>query len=176
MRRLTITLATVGLALAVWVAPSLAGPHKRPAHRASTTRHTASSRARSSATGDLLRASLAPSVPADPAIDGAKPGAAPWVLRSGDVVVSADGRVVVHLAGFLIPGKGVGPVRTLTASVYCDASTTAAATTTAAKLSSRGDATIDATAKLPASCFGPVVLVHPNGQAGSYVAASGWAH
>jgi hypothetical protein len=45
----------------------------------------------------------------------------------------------------------------------------------AAPLSSAGDATIDAKVRLPRSCLAPIVLVHPNGQAGAYVAASGWA-
>src|ERR671920_1853391 len=35
----------------------------------------------------LIRASLAPSVPTDPEFHGVTPGAAPWVLRRGDVEI-----------------------------------------------------------------------------------------
>lgn len=125
------------------------------------------------ATGDLLSSMLAPSVPKDPMIAGATPGALPWKLASGDVTVT-ETHVLLHLRGFVIPGKGVGPVKTVDASLYCNGSTKPTATTAASKLSSAGDATMEAAVKTPKSCLAPLVLVHPNGQRSSYVAASGW--
>jgi hypothetical protein len=179
MHRLWTTLAIAGLALAVWTVPSLAARQsghpktaKKTAYATGTKQTTRKARATMSA-ADLLRSSLAPSVPADPMIAGAKPGALPWRLKSGDVVISGS-HVLLHFTGFLIPGKGVGPVKTVDASLYCDGSTTPAATTAASKLSSLGDATIDAAMTVPKRCLAPLVLVHPNGQAASYVAASGW--
>ena len=177
MRRLPTALALASLALAAWAGPSLAARHTgHPSAKTTayaTSRGARTTMAKKAAAGDLLRSTLAPSVPADPTIDGAKPGALPWNLKSGDVVVS-DGHVQLHLAGFLIPGKGVGPVKTVSASLYCDGSAKPVATTKSSALSSAGDAAIDTAVAVPKSCIAPIVLVHPNGDAGSYVAASGW--
>lgn len=177
MRRLWTTLLTAGLAAAVWAVPTLAayGGHSNSAKGSvsATVTRRSTQKARATTAGDLLSSMLAPSVPGDPTIARAKPGALPWKLTSGDVVVT-DTSILLHLRGFVIPGKGVGPVKTVDASLYCNGKTTAAVTSTATKLSSAGDATIDAPLAVPKSCIAPFVLVHPNGQSDSYVAASGW--
>jgi len=132
--------------------------------------------------GVVLSGSLAPSVPSDPAVHGVAAGALPWVLDRGTVRLQAGGRLRVELRGLVIPiahgGLPAGtarPVTTVSASLYCapDAAA-AAATTAAAPISESGDATIDDTIALPAGCLAPTVLVHPNGGAGAYIAATGW--
>lgn len=180
MRRLLTVLAVAGLAAATAV-PALAARTDDPPAKAQTARSTApkvtakpgKTKKAAMATEELLRSAVAPSVPGDPTIAGAKPGALPWKIASGTIVVG-QGRISVSLGGFVIPGKGVGPVKTVTASLYCNGSMKPAATTKPVALSSSGDATIHAKAALPKSCIAPLVLVHPNGQATSYVAASGW--
>lgn len=180
MRRLSTALAIAGLAAATAVPALAARTDGQPAKAktvhttaAKVTAKTRKAKKGAMATADLLRSTVAPSVPSDPTVAGAKPGALPWKLASGNIVVG-QGRISVSLAGFLIPGKGVGPVKTVSASLYCDGNMKPAATTKPVTLSSAGDATIDAKATLPKSCIAPLVLLHPNGQATSYVAASGW--
>lgn len=123
--------------------------------------------------------SLAPSLPTDPAIDGTAPGGVPWVIDRGTARVQANGRVRVELEGLVIPvahgtfpaGTAL-PVTTVSASVACAGG--AVATTNSVPLSADGDARIDDTVDLPSTCLAPVVLVHPNGGAGAYIAVSGW--
>jgi hypothetical protein len=124
----------------------------------------------------LFASAVAPSVPADPAIHGAAAGGLPWVLRSGSTDLRRDGRLSVRVRGLVIPGMGTpGPVKTVSASLYCGADTTAAiGTTPAAPLSMAGDARIAGRLTLPAKCLAPIVLVHPNGAAGAYIATSGF--
>jgi hypothetical protein len=127
----------------------------------------------------LFRATLAPSVPSDPVLHGVAPGGLPWVLDSGQARLRHDGRLSVRVRGLVLPGppgNGTpGPITTVNASLYCGADTTAAAATTATvPLSSAGDARIDERVTLPAKCLAPVVLVHPNGGATAYIAASGF--
>jgi hypothetical protein len=130
---------------------------------------------------DVLRASLAPSMPGDPAFHGVTPGAAPWVLARGDVRVKLRGRFEVKLRGLVIPnppGDGTtGPVHSVSASLYCgaDSETAAADTTPSVPISARGNARIrDRSFNVPATCLAPIVLVHPNGDATKYIAVSGW--
>ena len=174
MRRLLLSISVVTLGLAVWALPSLAAHHRSSATGAKGARATGR-RAAVASQAPFFQASLAPSVPADPMIDGAKPGAAPWILDTGRVDIAAGGQTTVDLTGFVIPGKGVGPVKTLSASLFCGGATKPAATTGQAALSASGDAHLSARLSLPATCLAPTVLVHPNGATGSYVAASGWA-
>ena len=71
------------------------------------------------------------------------------------------------------PGRGYpGLVKTVTASLYCGGSVQGS--TPSAPLSSRGDAELDGSVTVPAKCLQPTVLVHPNGGAGAYIAASGF--
>jgi hypothetical protein len=122
--------------------------------------------------------SLAPSVPGDPTLNGATPGGAPWVLRRGAAQLRGDGRLEVRVRGLVIPnapGNGTpGPVMTVSASLYCGDSTMAAGTTPSAPISRRGDAAIEGQISVPAKCLAPTVLIHPNGLAGVYIAASGF--
>lgn len=68
--------------------------------------------------------------------------------------------------------KAQSPVKTVTASLYCGGAVEG--TTPSAPLSSRGDAELDGTVTVPSKCLQPTVLVHPNGGAGVYIAASGF--
>jgi hypothetical protein len=130
----------------------------------------------------LLTSTLAPSMPTDPAIHGVAAGGLPWMLDRGSVRLKADGSVRIEIEGLVIPiahgtfpaGKAL-PVTTVSASLYCapDASA-AAATTQAVPISATGNAMIVDTITLPATCLAPIVLVHPNGGAAAYIAASGW--
>lgn len=130
----------------------------------------------------LLRSAVAPSLPTDPVIHGVAAGGLPWVLGRGGIRLRSDGRIRVTLVGLVIPvahgsfpAGTARPVTTVSASLYCAPdSTAAAATTMAVPISADGDATIDDTITLPSTCLAPIVLVHPNGIAGAYIATSGW--
>ena len=128
----------------------------------------------------LLEATLAPSVPTDPSFHGVAPGGAPWVLRRGDVELRRGGRLELEVRGLVIPnppGDGTpGPVKTVSASLYCgaDSDTTAADTTPQVPISARGNARIrDRSFTVPATCLAPLILVHPNGDATHYIALDG---
>lgn len=126
----------------------------------------------------LLRASLVPSLPTDDTLHGVAPGGVPWVLDRGSVRLKRDGRLRLRVEGLVIPPpqgtNTAGGVTRITASVFCASSTTAAATSDSAPLSQAGDARIDDDLTLSGACVGPVVLVHPNGNATRYIAASGF--
>jgi hypothetical protein len=130
----------------------------------------------------LFRTALAPSLPTDPAIHGVAAGAAPWVLRHGEVQIDRDGRVRAKLDGLVIPvahgtfpAGTARPVTVVSASLYCGAdSSAAAATTSSVPISEDGDAVISEKVALPSTCLAPIVLVHPNNLAATYIAASGW--
>jgi hypothetical protein len=62
----------------------------------------------------------------------------------------------------------------VSASLFCGDSTTPSATTQQVPLSNEGNAEIETRLSLPATCLGPVVLVHPNGNVHAYIAATGW--
>jgi hypothetical protein len=131
--------------------------------------------------GQLIRETLAPSVPTDPTFHGVAPGGAPWVLKEGSVELSSNGRLDLRVRGLVIPvapGNGTpGPVTTISASLFCgaDTDTMAAATTGQVPISRRGDARIrDKSFDVPATCLAPIVLVNPNGIANLYIAVDGW--
>jgi hypothetical protein len=103
------------------------------------------------------------------------------VLKRGDVELKSTGKLELRVKGLVIPnppGEGTaGPVKTITASLYCgaDSDATAADTSAAAPLSSRGNARIeDRSFAVPDTCLAPAILVHPNGDATHYIAAEGW--
>lgn len=128
----------------------------------------------------LVKESMAPSVPSDPTFHGVAPGAAPWVLRRGEVQVKRH-RLELRVRGLVIPvapGNGTpGPVNTISASLYCgaDSSTAAADTTGQVPISRGGDARIrERSFDVPDTCLAPVVLVHPNGDVTHYIAVDGW--
>jgi hypothetical protein len=129
----------------------------------------------------LIKESLAPSQPTDPTFHGVGPGAAPWVLKRGEVRLKRDGKLNLRVKGLVIPGapgNGTpGPVTTIRASLYCgaDSSTAAADTSQPVPISSKGDARIhDTSFTVPATCLAPVILVHPNADAAHYIAVDGW--
>lgn len=128
----------------------------------------------------VFKASLAPSQIDDPPIHAVGPGGAPWVLDRGSVEIKAKGRLELRVRGLVIPNPPgddtPGPVTTISASLYCgaDADTTAADTSKQVPLSSDGDARIhDRSFHVPATCLAPVILVHPNGSTGAYIALTG---
>jgi hypothetical protein len=130
--------------------------------------------------GQLIRESLAPSMPTDPAFHGVTPGGAPWLLKEGSVQLSGH-RLDLRVRGLVIPappGDGTpGPVTTIGASLYCgaDSNTTAAATTGQVPISRKGDARIrDDSFDVPSTCLAPVILVNPNGIASLYISVDGW--
>jgi hypothetical protein len=126
----------------------------------------------------VIDESLAPSQPTDPTLHGVSPGGAPWVLKSGGVRLKRDGKLDLRVQGLVIPSLGTaGPVTTISASLYCgaDSNTTAADTSQQVPISSSGDARIhDDSFTVPATCLAPVILVHPNGAATTYIALDGW--
>src|SRR4051794_32025677 len=127
-------------------------------------------------------ASLAASLPADPAIHAVTAGGLPWALTRGSVRLSHDGELRVEIRGLVIPvahgtfPAGVAsPVTTVSASLYCAPEASAAVATTASvPISASGNARIEDDLTLPAACLAPVVLVHPNGGLAAYIASSGW--
>jgi hypothetical protein len=126
----------------------------------------------------LLSTSLAPSVPTDPTLLGAAAGGVPWVLRSGQAKLHSGGRLTVRIRGLLIPsGPGAGttgPVKSVSASLYCGANSTPVGTSAPVPLSSDGDARITTTLALPTKCQIPALLIHPNGALGAYITTSGF--
>lgn len=130
-----------------------------------------------SASAGSLHGTLAPSKPTDPPFHGVVAGGLPWVLNHGRVAVTPEGEFNVALDGLVIPALGTpGPVKTVSASLYCgaDANAVAAATTKSVPLSSRGDAEINDHVTLPDTCLAPIVLIHPNGNPHAYISVTGW--
>lgn len=128
--------------------------------------------------GDVLRAALVGSQPADHAVHGVAPGNVPWVIDRGSVRLRGNGRLKLRVDGLVIPAPAgnntAGGVTTITASVYCGDDTTAAAKSAAVPLSQSGDARIDQKLTIAGACVAPVVLVNPNGGAARFIAATGF--
>jgi len=121
---------------------------------------------------DLLRAPIAGSLTNDPTIFRVTPGGAPWVIDRGSARVRTDGRLEVRVEGLIIPrGDNINPVPRLAASVACNAKVVA--TTGTVPFSRSGDARIRAHVKLPRRCIAPVVMLNPNGDAGTYIGITG---
>src|SRR4051812_5947883 len=91
----------------------------------------------------LVDATLAPSLPSDPGFHGVTAGAAPWVLKRGSVELTRN-RLELEVRGLVIPsppGDGTaGPVKTISASLYCgaDSETKLADTTATTPISPSG--------------------------------------
>lgn len=123
----------------------------------------------------ILKSSVDPSVPTDPALHGVEAGSAPWVLERGVIRLGGDGHLKVDVKGLIIPGLGTpGPVTSIDASIFCGNETMPAATTGTFPLSAAGDGLIKATVSLPASCQTPAVLIDPLGIDSIYIASSGF--
>ena len=111
-------------------------------------------------------------------IRGVASAGAPWVA-SGDVEVDKHGRLRVDVEGLLLTNGTTGPVRGVRASLTCQDGDVVA-TTGVVPLSTAGDAQIDETISVPASCVGPIVLIRigrttsANDVLGPWIAASGF--
>jgi hypothetical protein len=128
---------------------------------------------------DLLRSGLVGSTPlarGGAAIFGVNPGGVPWVTDKGSSVrVRRDGRIDVRIEGLVIPppdGTNTNPVPGITASLYCNAML-ADATEPVTPLDTAGNGRIRANITIPDKCVAPVVLLNPNGNPATYIAASG---
>jgi hypothetical protein len=139
------------------------------------TAATADHGGRSHGHGKPLRSHLVGSILSDPPIHGVTRGGAPWV-GGGSVKLDRKGRFEVRIRGLVIPTLGnPGPVTSLTFSLYCAPDSSGAAFTTGSTpLSSKGNARLRQRVTVPQRCLAPVVLGHPNGSAGVYIAASGF--
>jgi hypothetical protein len=139
---------------------------------------SASGSSRDNGNGEaLVRSGLAPSVPTDPAFHGIAAAGAPWVLSGSSVRLKASGELDISIDGLILPSLGTaGPVTTVSASLLCggDANANRAATTGTFPLSQAGDARIEETLSLPATCLAPIFVIHPNGGTARYIAVSGW--
>jgi hypothetical protein len=139
---------------------------------------SASGSSRDNGNGEaLVRSGLAPSVPTDPAFHGIAAAGAPWVLSDSSVRLKASGELDISIDGLILPSLGTaGPVTTVSASLLCggDANANRAATTGTFPLSQAGDARIEETLSLPATCLAPIFVIHPNGVTARYIAVSGW--
>ena len=122
-------------------------------------------------------------MPGDPTFHGVSPGSVPWVLQRGEVRLKRNGQFRLRLRGLVIPSppgdNTPGPVNTVNASLYCGAdsgpgSEIPAATTSQVPISRQGDADINTTITVPAVCLAPLILVHPNGSASTYISLEGW--
>jgi hypothetical protein len=124
----------------------------------------------------LLRQHLVGSILSDGPIHGVVRGGLPW-QGGGDAKLDRKGRFEARIRGLIIPSLGnAGPVTTITISLYCspDSSTTAAFTTQSVPLSQDGNARVRQHVTVPSRCLAPVLLVHPNGGAGAFIAATGF--
>jgi hypothetical protein len=118
-----------------------------------------------------------PTANGGPTIHNVVPGGVPWVIDQSEVRIKQDGEFDLEVRGLVIPSRGdPDGVTSVSASLFCgaDGETTPAATTAAVPLSTAGDAKIAANLTLPATCFAPIVVVHPNGRVTTYIAISGW--
>lgn len=127
--------------------------------------------------GKLFTLRLAGSILSDPPIHASLRGGAPWDLRKGETSLTSKGHFRLVVRGLVISGTdNAGPVTTITASLHCapDSDPAPAFTAGPVPLSHSGNAEIEQKVTVPARCLAPVVLVHPNGGATRYIAATGW--
>ena len=83
-------------------------------------------------------------------------GGVPWSLESGRAKLFADGRLHVEVEGLVVAASGINPVGTGKAVVTC--SSIEVASSAAVPFSRAGDAEVDTTVSLPASCLAPAVF------------------
>ena len=124
----------------------------------------------------LLRQHLVGSILSDGPIHGVVRGGLPW-QGGGDAKLNKRGRFEARIRGLIIPSLGnAGPVTSITISLYCspDSNSAAAFTTQSVPLSQNGNARVRQHVTVPSRCLAPVLLVHPNGGAGAYIAATGF--
>jgi len=125
--------------------------------------------------GKVLRTHLVGSILSDPAIHGVIRGGLPWV-GTGTATLDGKGRFKVRIRGLVIPTMGnPGPVTSLKFSLFCAPDSSGPAFTTGSTpLSRDGNAQLRQHVTVPQRCLAPVVLAHPNGGLGAYIAASGF--
>jgi hypothetical protein len=124
----------------------------------------------------LLRQHLVGSILSDQPIHGVVRGGLPW-QGGGDAKLDRRGRFEARIRGLIIPSLGsAGPVTSITISLYCspDSNPAAAFTTQSVPLSQDGNARVRQQVTVPSRCLAPVLLVHPNGGAAAYIAATGF--
>jgi hypothetical protein len=130
----------------------------------------------------LIFQTLVPSKKAGPNVFGIKPGGADWFLNRGKAKIRSDGSIKVRVRGLVLANNVVPPGFTVTASLFCNGDPVPPATTGTAvgttappvPLSATGDAVITGKFTLPAVCYAPTVMVNPNGNAGTYIAITGF--
>jgi hypothetical protein len=125
----------------------------------------------------LFSTRLVGSVLADPPIHLVTRGGVPWDLKRGSATLDRDGRFKLRVRKLVVAGtNNPDGVTSISASLLCapDSNAAPAFTVGPVPLSSDGDARIRRRVTVPARCLAPVVLVHPNGNATRYIAASGF--
>lgn len=123
--------------------------------------------------GDVFRTSVIAAASGD-SIHGVT-AAADWRLRRGSVRIKSDDdelELRVELRGLVLRSTGRPGVEAVRAALFCGGAR--ADTTRSARLSRRGDARIRDEVDAPRRCLAPTVLVQPNGNAGVFVAATGF--
>jgi hypothetical protein len=124
----------------------------------------------------LLRQHLVGSILSDQPIHTVVRGGMPW-QGGGDAKLDRRGRFEARIRGLIIPNLGTaGPVTSITISLYCSpvSDSAAAFTTQPVPLSHKGNARVRQHVTVPSRCLAPVLLVHPNGNAAAYIAATGF--
>ncbi|NUS50110.1 MAG: hypothetical protein HOQ22_03585 [Nocardioidaceae bacterium] len=131
-----------------------------------------------SATGhDVIRNTLTPSLPTDPAINGVPPGGKPWIIGRGEVRVRDTGRMDVRIRGLQIPnlngdGVDVNPVGSINALLFCDGMLTADSGPHPMTVPG-GNARFRVNLPLSGDCENPSVLISPTASGGgAYIASA----
>jgi len=123
-------------------------------------------------------------------VGGVASGGLPWVTSEGSASLSSSGRIHVEVSGLLLAAAAgvppnlvgtVGPVQMVAASLVCGGSGgTVVDSTTGVQLSAGGNAEIEGTLTMPATCMAPVILVRifnnaalPGAQLGPFIAVTG---
>jgi len=134
-----------------------------------------------------LESTVVGSVPGT-TVGGVASGGVPWTTR-GQASVSGSGKLEVAVRGLLIATGApanlvgtVGPVQMVAASLVCGGSGGAVvASTEGVPLSPSGNAEMEATVTVPATCFAPAILVRvfnnaaaPGSQLGPFIAVTGF--
>ena len=89
-------------------------------------------------------------------LHGITGGGVPWKIDEGRAKLFTDGRLQVEVRGLVVASSGVNPVATGRAIVTC--SSVAVASSGAVPISPTGDAHVDTTINLPATCLAPAVF------------------
>ncbi|HEY7017120.1 MAG TPA: hypothetical protein VH297_01515 [Gaiellaceae bacterium] len=123
----------------------------------------------------VLEQNLVGSILSDPPIHGVTRGGVPWE-GTGTAELRKHGKFELRIRNLVIEGTdNPGPVTTITVSLYCAPDSSGAVfTTSPVPLSSHGNARVRQHVTVPQRCLAPVLLVHPNGSAAAYIAATGF--